>query len=293
MKKGIRRQEDKMRGCAVGTGIFKRAFLCLRLLSSFRLSITDYRLPSLFFSTLAFQAFTLAEVLITLGVIGIIAAMTIPALIGNSNEKVTVSQLKKSYSTLSQAVTMAVQENGTVDTWNIGNYGDTGKALNILTNLKPYLKITKTCTGAVSNGCNPNNSYTLSNGVYAWNWTNVQYRAELGDGTYLYVLNGTTDCTSTFGSTDTLKQGCGYMYVDINGDKLPNTIGRDIFLFYLMKSSVMPVGSVNDTAFTFSSQCAKESPSFGNGCTAWVLYNENSDYLKCTGLAWGGQMTCS
>ena len=41
-------------------------------------------------------AFTLSEVLITLGIIGIVAAMTLPALIGNYQKHVTVNKLKKS-----------------------------------------------------------------------------------------------------------------------------------------------------------------------------------------------------
>ncbi len=239
------------------------------------------------------KAFTLAEVLITLGIIGVVAAMTIPSIIQNSQEKATVSQLKKAYSALSQAVAMAIKDNGTVDSWDLGNYGDTGKAVNILTNLAPYLKITKTCTGPVSNGCNPNNSYTLSGGSYAWNWANVQYRAELADGTYLYVLNGTANCVSNFGSTPVLKQGCAYVYADINGNKLPNTIGKDIFLFYLLKKQIYPTGTTNDTSYRFNTDCAKESATWGNSCTAWVLYNENLDYTKCTGLAWGGQTKCN
>lgn len=60
-------------------------------------------------------AFTLAEVLITLGIIGVVAAMTLPSLITNYQEKQRVSQLKKVYSALSQAFVSALQENGTVD----------------------------------------------------------------------------------------------------------------------------------------------------------------------------------
>lgn len=47
--------------------------------------------------------FTLAEVLITLGIIGVVAAMTMPSLIASHKEKETVSKLKKVYSTLSNA----------------------------------------------------------------------------------------------------------------------------------------------------------------------------------------------
>lgn len=48
--------------------------------------------------------FTLAEVLITLGVIGVVAAFTVPTLINNYKEKVTVTKVKKFYLTMSQAV---------------------------------------------------------------------------------------------------------------------------------------------------------------------------------------------
>lgn len=48
------------------------------------------------------NAFTLAEVLITLGIIGVVAAITIPTLVNKNNEKIRETQLKKAYSTLSQ-----------------------------------------------------------------------------------------------------------------------------------------------------------------------------------------------
>lgn len=50
------------------------------------------------------RAFTMAEVLITLGIIGIVAAMTLPSLIGNYQKKQTAIQLKKFYSIMQQAI---------------------------------------------------------------------------------------------------------------------------------------------------------------------------------------------
>lgn len=57
--------------------------------------------------------FTLAEVLITLGIIGVVAAMTIPTLIAEHQKKVTVSRLKKDYAIITQAVRLAENEYGT------------------------------------------------------------------------------------------------------------------------------------------------------------------------------------
>ena len=61
--------------------------------------------------------FTLAEVLITLGIIGVVAAITIPNLIQNNYEKRTVSLLRQTQSILAQAVRMAEEEYGSVEGW--------------------------------------------------------------------------------------------------------------------------------------------------------------------------------
>lgn len=58
------------------------------------------------------KAFTLAEVLITLAIIGVVAAMVIPSLINNIKNAQLVTALKKNYSTLSQATQMIVADNG-------------------------------------------------------------------------------------------------------------------------------------------------------------------------------------
>lgn len=64
------------------------------------------------------KGFTLAEVLITLGIIGIIAAMTLPAIMSKYRENVTMSKLKKFYSTMSQAQLRSIADNGEVDSWD-------------------------------------------------------------------------------------------------------------------------------------------------------------------------------
>ena len=63
------------------------------------------------------RAFTLAEVLVTLSIIGIVSAMTIPTLHQRQTEKVTVNKVKKFYSTLNQSFQKAIVENGESDNW--------------------------------------------------------------------------------------------------------------------------------------------------------------------------------
>ena len=64
------------------------------------------------------RAFTLAEVLITLGIIGVVAALTIPTLISNHRANVTMQKLKKFYSSMSQAQLMAINDYGEVQNWD-------------------------------------------------------------------------------------------------------------------------------------------------------------------------------
>ena len=72
--------------------------------------LTSYRLKKK-------AAFTLAEVLITLGIIGVVAAITMPALIQNYRNHAVEAKLKKFYSTFNQAVEMSIAENGDVALW--------------------------------------------------------------------------------------------------------------------------------------------------------------------------------
>lgn len=95
-------------------------------------------------STKFSNAFTLAEVLITLGIIGIISAMTIPMLIQKYSQYVVEIKLKRFYTTMAQAITMAETDYGAKEHW----YGELrpGAGENIKwfnTYLKPYLKVTQ------------------------------------------------------------------------------------------------------------------------------------------------------
>ena len=76
--------------------------------------LTSYRLND--FKKKA--AFTLAEVLITIGIIGVVAAMTIPTLVANYKKKVVETRLVKVYSTFNQAIKMSEAEHGPLTTWD-------------------------------------------------------------------------------------------------------------------------------------------------------------------------------
>ena len=86
--------------------------------------------------------FTLAEVLITLGIIGVVAAMTIPTLMTNYAKHKTETQLVKFYSMMNQTLKMSVADNGDPDGWVVAkknySYKETVEFLN--TYIYPYMK---------------------------------------------------------------------------------------------------------------------------------------------------------
>lgn len=63
------------------------------------------------------KGFTLAETLITLGIIGVVAAMTLPTLIQQHNNKVVETRLMKFYSSINQAIKMAEVDYGDKKIW--------------------------------------------------------------------------------------------------------------------------------------------------------------------------------
>jgi prepilin-type N-terminal cleavage/methylation domain-containing protein len=242
--------------------------------------------------------FTLAEVLITLAIIGVIAAITIVTLNNNLGDKEAVSQLKKVYSTLTSAFNLAVKDNGSPESWGfIQDNGDLTKLRPILSTLVPYLKVAKDCTQGTKGCFSPGKTYACLGGESVcgpFDYDDDRYPTlKLADGTEIYgtVSTITGDCDVPRGTSQALSNTCGYYMVDINGEKSPNTYGKDLFSFYVTKYGIVPAGMKDETV-GFSTNCKKTKS--GNGCAAWVIYNENRDYLKdnCTDLDWGGKTKC-
>lgn len=235
------------------------------------------------------RAFTLAEVLITLAIIGVVAAMTIPSLLRGQEEKATVTAVKKAYSTLSNAYKLAEQENGTPDNWGLS--ADSAGATKMVQMLAPYLNISKNC-GATA-GCLPSKYKTLDNNDYSSNIdsNSTWAKAQLADGVFLIAASYPTCTTYNWGSTPALSNPCGDFYVDINGFKAPNQFGKDLFIFYLTKYGIVPAGTASDNNGYSFGGCNVSST--GYGCAAWAIYNENLDYLHCTGLNWSTKTKCN
>ena len=90
------------------------------------------------------KAFTLSEILITLGIIGVVAAITIPGLITKCRKNVIETQLKETYSIMNQALKLAEYDYEDMDGWDypIGEVavGGTSAFAWFQRYLQPYLK---------------------------------------------------------------------------------------------------------------------------------------------------------
>ena len=174
-----------------------------------------------------FNAFTLAEVLITLGVIGVVAAITLPTLVTNYQKKQTVVQLKKAYAELSQAINLAQKDNGMIEDWDFANFSTSAERIQYFYDnfLKPNLKIERHCVPS-SDDCWADKTYTLNGNEYPY-----VYREHPGCNSFI---------TATGYSVYYWLHGNGrggWFFVDLNGRKKPNILGKDTFVFMLVNGN--------------------------------------------------------
>ena len=170
-------------------------------------------------------AFTLAEVLITLGIIGIVAAMSLPILIANHYKQETISKLKKLYSSLNNALLFAVNEYGDMKNWDFDwNYfpsvDEDNRIRLFKTYLIPYLNSVKICSKPDNNlkDCWENGSNTVA--IY----NNIK-----GEAAYQLIAVAILQDGAVCGVTAITSNGA--ILCDINGSKRPNRLGRDQFAF--------------------------------------------------------------
>lgn len=262
-----------------------------------------------------FSAFTLAEVLITIGIIGVVAALTLPGVIENVQEKILINQLKVAYNRVNTAVQMATEEYGTIDTWGETSAERIQKFKEIM---PEYLKIVKMCPKGVK-GCQPDGylgctGKTQANSGAQTLWTSTNSMV-LENGMILIFPDddGNYDCSKNIKtySYDVSKKEefwlwtCFGINIDINGLKKPNRTSEDYFGFYVVQDGIVPKGTQGTDGWRwsgvlrFSSTCMARNvynATYHDNCTAWVLQNENMDYKRCPEkLGWGAdkQTSCN
>lgn len=215
-------------------------------------------------------AFTLAEVLITLGIIGIVAAMTIPTLMNNVQDMQLKIAWKKEYSVLSNAFSLVLQENG----GNIkGSCTDNGDGTCILTLMASKLNIIKQCTPATTKGACWHNNGSVKNYGGGSGDERMTTGLILNDGSFVSVMWGDgQNCNND----SSWRKNCGRLFIDVNGFKSPNIEGRDIFRLYVDEDHLFPTGSNGDWVYTNlpthgCNQSDNTNIESGLGCSALYL----------------------
>lgn len=201
------------------------------------------------------KAFTLAEVLITLGIIGIVAALTIPSLINNYQKTQYITGLKKAYSEFNQALLQMANDNGCPGDLKCTKLFDVNNITLLGDALAKQFKIAQNCGDyAVTNikGCfahTVSRDYTQLGTVGATSTDN--YRFVTADGfAYKIYIEGDDDACGKVSGIGNMSQLCADMMVDVNGaNKGPNTWGRDVFFFYITNAkgpALVPMGAHDD-----------------------------------------------
>lgn len=219
------------------------------------------------------NGFTLAEVLITLVIIGIIAAMTIPNLINRTDEQEKVVAVKKSFSVLSQAYKRLIADMGEITTYSLGS-NNTEATENFGKLITPYFNTQQVCGMAANEGCfpSPNKLMSGEDGV-DYDSNSNYFKMRLSDGSS--VLFSVYSVALVKGTSLGLDSTFGWIMVDINGDKGPNTMGKDNFSFWITKYGIVPFGSPFDNDHPL-----ENCRTLGFSCAAWVVTKGNMDYLR-------------
>lgn len=233
------------------------------------------------------KGFTLAEVLITLGIIGVVAAMTLPSLITSYREKQIVIRLKKTVSVLQNSFNYSRSDNNVnlADTFAVYEGGMYDK--NFQEDFASYFTKNLITNKSCGNTCFADKVKNIDKSTIAisYPYQPTSYKSvQLNDGTTLLFRAISSNCSLVYENYWNI---CGFLYIDVDGKQNGSTLGRDTFLFYVKNySGLIPAGvSTDENAMT---SCY----SSGSLCTNWLMINENMDYLHCKDLSWNGKTKC-
>lgn len=206
------------------------------------------------------KGFTLAEVLVTLGIIGVVSAMTIPSLTQNWQKQAYVAQLKKVYSEISQAVSAAIQDEMAI---NMGETSYNYNARNVNGFLHKYFKVVQDC-GRNKQPC------------FASNYKNIDgssYRRGFDCTASVSIASGAAICIDGDGwwPDDEDWHYSVYAYVDVNGKKGPNIFGRDMFFMEIYGDGTIGDSYQAKNWWGHGYGCVPSPGIYGNGCITSIL----------------------
>ncbi|MBP7212269.1 type II secretion system protein [bacterium] len=207
------------------------------------------------------SAFTLAEVLITLGIIGIVASLTIPTLMAKNQKNEAYTALQKALSVISSATAQMREDNG-------GSMADIATdASGFADALKPYLHVIKSCTD--TSDCYLESTDTikaLTGQTFARSTEMIsEYPKIVTSDGFVFIMGQVfSQCDAIFYKQNGENQYCTNLYVDTNGKKKPNTVGKDLFSISINKYNTTPYldmhGSFTTPESSIAAMCNMSSP---------------------------------
>ena len=229
------------------------------------------------------KAFTLAEVLITLGVIGVVAAMTIPGLISKYQKRVIETTLKEDFSIFSQVNKMMVANDVALDL-ETADASDAAIKQWFNTYMLPYMNVSTVCYGTA--GCW--GKYQDTRRLNGSRFTECAKNLGCGTNGISFIMNNGTMVALDIGSNSQLRtifgvdstaSTCLKMYVDVNGDKKPNKIGVDIFLMTFTEDGFVPAG-YSKTPTELQQNCSPNSTGY------WCMTHVKNSGWKIPDNVW-------
>ncbi|GBF23536.1 pilin subunit PilA [Candidatus Gastranaerophilus sp. (ex Termes propinquus)] len=249
------------------------------------------------------KGFTLAEVLITLAVVGIVAASTIPAVVTKLTRQEFVTKLQKAHNTLVNTVKASEKEQGPIQHWNWIPSGSTGGLTSeafFNTYFKPHLDIMADCgvaTGETACFVTHGDYKSLSNNALVAGWAGAPANALSSSASYKFT---TSDGISyAFVKTTQSNATWSLVYVDVNGKKKPNQLGRDLFIFFIWHEAsdearggnpirgVKPAGAYDPT-YGLNISVSDRDGSDGSACNAGVNNAAAGAFCTAKVLSEGG-----
>ena len=191
------------------------------------------------------KGFTLAEVLITLGIIGVVSAMTIPALQTKINRSKVETIFKEDYSIIQQVLKMAEAQDASIET--IPNSNVEALKTWFKRYMEPNMKTVSVCYNTA--GCWANTGTKTLQG------NNVNFdRKNVGIGNDIITIRLTNGSNLNFDvyNSGEYKQIFGIettnldtfvIFIDTNGDNPPNVVGKDIYVLVWKEGSLLPAGN--------------------------------------------------
>lgn len=218
------------------------------------------------------RGFTLAEVLITLGIIGVVSAMTIPTLIQSYKNRIVETRLQKVYSVMNQAIQRAEAEYGAKELWDFSDVNFYDKYF------APYLKVLKTEI------VHSNVDYRL---IYFPDGSILAGKASLranADGTftnlglnkdYMYYPNGKNYTLESL--NETKKENTGVTLFPFRFAPISEFDNKGIKSYHYHKGFTPYAHNWDGTSLTdnkrASYSCKKSSKVTPNFCTMYIMQN--------------------